>query len=54
MNSCPFCFSVVNMDSEGIHINADGILLKHLRYLGANEVADAWERLQESVGFWYA
>ena len=41
-------------DPEACHGDADEVLLKALRDLGAGEVADAYIRLRTEVGFWYA
>jgi len=37
------------------HVDADAILIQFLRDIGYEDVADAWERLEENVGgFWYS
>lgn len=41
-------------DEEADHQNADDILVKFLRANGHKDVADAWERARDRVGFWYA
>lgn len=41
-------------DEEVEHGLADAILLRCLRSLGADDVATAFERARDRVGFWYA
>ena len=41
-------------DEEILHGDADKLLCEALRLSGARKVADAFERAQERVGFWYA
>lgn len=42
-------------DPESAHIDAEEILMKFLRATDEGEaVANAFERAQERVGFWYA
>jgi hypothetical protein len=43
-------------DNEATHHEADEILLAVLRGAGIDEVADAWERLRDTLpgGLWYA
>lgn len=41
-------------DQEISHGDADNILLQCLREAGLGEVADAWQRARDRVGFWYA
>ena len=41
-------------DPESSHFKADEVLCQTLRELGAGEVADAFERAADRVGFWYA
>lgn len=35
------------------HFDADKLLLAALRDAGWGEVADAWEAIEERLGFWY-
>lgn len=39
---------------EFYHRRGDALLLQALRFLGAHEVADAWERAESRAGFWYS
>lgn len=41
-------------DEENAHGEADRILCEVLRESGLNEVADAFERARDRVGFWYS
>lgn len=41
-------------DQESDHIDADRILVQMLNETEFKEVADAWNRADERVGFWYA
>ena len=41
-------------DAERSHAEADKLMQEAFRLLGAKEVADAFERASERVGFWYA
>ena len=41
-------------DQEAAHGDADDILLRYLKHHDAKEIADAWERACERVGFWFA
>ena len=43
-----------DLDVESSHIEADNLLLEALRFLGAEDVAKAYEDLRERQGFWYA
>ena len=45
--------NVPDGDNEGIHLLADGILVKFIRENGYPEVAEAWLDLREDVEFWY-
>ena len=42
----------ISDDPEGGHVEADDILVEALRALGANDIADAYEKLKD--GFWYS
>ena len=41
-------------DSEAAHCDADMILIELLKEIGYTEVAEEWERLQNTLPFWYA
>ena len=41
-------------DNKAAHGEADDILLNELRRAGIEDVADAYDRAQSGVGFWYA
>lgn len=41
-------------DAEGLHVEADDILLSYLMANGAPEVAAAYREARERIGFWYA
>ena len=41
-------------DQEADHSAADDALLEYLRGSGAADVAAAFERVRDRVGFWYA
>ncbi len=41
-------------DPEGAHSEADEAVLECLEALGAGDVAAAWRRLDDELGFWYA
>lgn len=41
-------------DSESNHIRADRLLLDALRIMGHPEVAEAFEKADARVSFWYA
>lgn len=41
-------------DQEVSHAEADDLLVAALRDAGWGEVADAYEKAQDRVGFWYA
>jgi hypothetical protein len=42
------------IDPAHSHLIADQILLETLRLEGLGDVADAYERAEERVGFWYS
>ena len=43
------------IDNETIHTRADEVLLEFLKSNGHEEVAEAWEKLDNDCGgFWYA
>ena len=39
---------------EDVHVKADSVLVRYLRDNGAVELADAYEKMRDDVGFWYA
>ena len=41
-------------DTESDHCDADDILVELLKSIGYAQVAEAYERARERVGFWYA
>ena len=41
-------------DKEDSHSDADYLLCEALHNNGLGEIAEAWERARERVGFWYA
>ena len=41
-------------NQEQLHGEADEILLRYLKHHDAQEVAEAYARARERVGFWYA
>jgi hypothetical protein len=41
-------------DNEAVHYAADDLLLNFLRSEGYNDIAEAYERARDRVGFWYA
>jgi hypothetical protein len=41
-------------DVEKSHVEADAILLQFLRDNGCEDVANAWARAEDRLGFWYA
>ena len=45
--------ALTGADQECAHIEADNILLAVLETAGYKDVADAYERAQERVRFWY-
>lgn len=40
-------------DSEASHYNADMMLVAYLRSIGETQIAMAWERASERIGFRY-
>jgi hypothetical protein len=45
---------VANMDVERAHFEADETILKYLDESGAGELADAFRKHRDEIGFWYA
>ena len=41
-------------DPEIAHAEADALVVAYLRAIGETEVADAWQRAGERIGFWCA
>jgi len=41
-------------DAEAAHVDADNILTNFLRYIGYEDVADAFDDACSRIGFWYA
>lgn len=46
--------SLDDYDREQAHINADACLILALRLTGHDEVADAYEKAEERIRFYYA
>ena len=41
-------------DPEAAHAEADRLLLESLEHLGRDDIALAWQRSCERIGFWYS
>lgn len=41
-------------DNESDHADADSILLEALDLAGYQDIANAWRRTRDRIGFWYA
>jgi hypothetical protein len=41
-------------DAEASHWQADDVLIHYLEKTGGKEVANAWVRARDRIGFWYA
>ncbi len=45
----------INTDTEAAHVKADEVLLEWLRNNGHEDIADAYDRVEDRCGgFWYA
>ncbi len=41
-------------DTEWVHVEADSLIIEALDRAGYQDIANAWRRTRDRIGFWYA